>query len=99
MAEERVVRFSKRGQVTLWEIIEYFDEHSLKAGDHFLEKVTLRLEVLKKYPESGLKSLKRKGIRSVQIDKRRRLYYRYSDDEIIVIFFWDSKMVPTKNPF
>ena len=58
-----------------------------------------RLEILKRYPEIGRKSRKRKTIRMVRVDKYRQLFYRIKGKKLIVVFFFDGRQHPDKNPY
>ena len=81
------------------EVVTYlFDHYSEGAIDRFDARFTRKLNLIRKQPECGHPS-SIEGVRSVTIGGRHRLYYRYHNDTICLIFLWDNRKDPKKNPF
>ena len=69
-----------------------------KSVDDFLAKMERKMEQLCKYPDSG--HLTRfKTVRRVRIGKHNSFYYRVSGSKLIILFIWDGRMEPEKNPY
>lgn len=69
-----------------------------KAVDNFLDKMYAKLEQISNYPETG--HLTRfKTIRRIKVGKYNHLYYRIQGSKIIILFVWDGRQNPGKNPY
>jgi plasmid stabilization system protein ParE len=84
----------------LQSILTYLQEEvSETSAKNFAKKVFERIEVLKKYPEVGRISKKRKEVRLVNIGKRYHMYYRLQGPRLVIVHFFDTRQHPRKNPF
>lgn len=81
------------------ELIGYLkDEFSEDTAQKFIKKVSAKLSQVAHYPESGHATLF-KTIRRIKIGKYNSFYYRISGAKIIILFIWDSRIDPDKNPY
>ncbi len=81
------------------EVIQYLKvEFSESTAEKFVHKVTEKTELLTQYPESG-QATRYKTIRRKKIGRYNYLYYRISGTIIIILFIWDGRMNPEKNPY
>ncbi len=81
-------------------IIDYNTEnYSEKVASDFINKVIDRLNILSRYPDIGRKSKKKENVKFYKIDKDRDLYYRIDEDNLIVIYIFDTRQDPNKNPY
>lgn len=72
---------------------------NLKVADDFLKIFTEKVNLLTKNPKIGKPSLKVKGIRSIQITKHNRLYYRATKHVIIIVTLFDNRQNPATNKY
>ena len=80
-------------------LVQYLrDEFSEATAQKFVEKVTAKMALLERYPESG-QSTRFKTIRRVKIGKHNTFYYRTTTTKVIVLFVWNSRQDPGKNPY
>jgi plasmid stabilization system protein ParE len=75
-----------------------FEHYSVTAVERFNDDIDRRLARLEKQPYSGRPS-QIEGVRYVLLRKRWHLYYRFHATTLYVVFLWDSKQNPNKNPF
>jgi len=64
----------------------------------FAKDVKKALTIIGKYPESGREVLKRRGVRYRKIEKHLNIYYKIKDN-IVVVFLFDTRQDPNKNPY
>jgi plasmid stabilization system protein ParE len=95
----RRIVWNKRALEKFDEIVDYLGENfSEKAASNFVRKVFDRLDILSRYPEIGRKSKKNKNIQFHKIDKNRDLYYRVDGEKLIIVYIFDTRQNPEKNP-
>lgn len=96
----KTIIWTKKALGKLDEILGYLEnESSEESASRFFQIVLDKLEVLSRYPEIGRKSKKKKTIRFQKIDKNRNVYYRIEGKKLIVIYFFDTRQHPDRNPF
>ena len=100
MAEKtKIIRWNDRPQRQLKAILAYLvDNYSLTTAEKFLSKVESKLEQIQRYPESG-QPTKYKSVRRLRFDKHHSIFYRMHGRKIFVVFIWDSRQHPNKNPY
>ena len=83
------------------EITLYFRENigSQQAADNFSDTLFEKLEVLKKYPESGRLVKYRKTIRYVTIQKHYKIFYRTIGSTMHIAAVFDTRQDPYFSPF
>jgi plasmid stabilization system protein ParE len=69
-----------------------------KAVDNFLDKMYAKLEQVSNYPEIG-RPTRFKTIRRIKAGKFNHLYYRIHGSKIFILFVWDGRQDPGKNPY
>lgn len=62
----------------------------------FSKKVFEFLDILSEFPEIGTIENETKGIRGFNIIKQVNLFYRISDNKIILLNFFDNRQNPKK---
>ena len=96
---ERVIIWKDQPLERLRQIANYLiEEFSASSADKFLDKVAAKVDRIAAYPESG--HLTRfKTVRRVRVDKYHSLYYRPQGRKIFVLYLWDGRQDPKKNPY
>lgn len=96
----RQIIWTKQALGKLHEIILFLqNEVSLQAAINFNKKISEKLDLLKKYPEAGRPSKKKKTARFVLIGKHHRMFYRKQGQKIIISYFFDTRQHPSKSSF
>jgi len=91
--------WSKAAKVIFDDIYDYLDyEFSENTAEKFAANVNERLRLISNYPESGRLTVKKRNVRMAKIDKYRVLYYKVKDT-IIVLYLFDTRQDPRKNPY
>ena len=86
------VILKKRFNNKLTKLLEYLEkEWGQKAAIDFLSKLDKRIEVLKQQPFVGKSSEKKPEVRAISITKRNRLYYKFSNNAIIILNLFDTR--------
>jgi plasmid stabilization system protein ParE len=94
------VRWNNLATSSLSQIAEYLEsEVSDESATRFVNLVYDKIDVLKKYPEMGRRAPKTKTIRFIKIDKNRRMYYRKNGTTLHIVWFFDTRQDPSKNPY
>lgn len=94
------VVWTKRAIIRFDEIVNYLeDEVSEESANNFVNNVYSLIDKLKKYPEIGRRSIRRKTVRQYRIDKYRKLYYRKYGKKLIIVYVFDDRWNPMTNPF
>ena len=94
------VRWNKSATSSLSQIAEYLERKaSEETAIRFVNLVYDKIDMLKKYPEMGRPAAKTKTVRFVKIDKYRRIYYRKNGTTLHIVWFFDTRQDPTKNPY
>ena len=94
------VRWNKSATSSLSQIAEYLaHEVSEETAIRFVNLVYDKIDILKKYPEMGRPATKTKTVRFVKVDKNRRMYYRKNGNTLHIVWFFDTRQDPAKNPY
>ncbi len=92
--------YKKRFSNKLIKLLNYLEkEWSQEVAANFLGKLETRIDTLKKHPFVGKSSLKKPGIRAILITKHNRVYYKISNNKIIIINLYDTRANPMRNPY
>jgi len=77
------------------DIFEYWNEHigSSEYSQKLNRLIENRLEISKIYPNAGL-ATNQKNIRFHLIDNHYKLFYKITEEYIIVMRFWDTRQDP-----
>jgi plasmid stabilization system protein ParE len=94
------VIYKKRFSNKLTKLLQYLTKHwSQKVAIEFLSKIDSRIDTLKQQPFVGKPSETKPEVRSILITKHNRLYYKFSNNKIIVINMYDTRKNPVKNSY
>ncbi len=74
-------------------------EWPLPVAEKFVETIEKRIEVLSRFPNIGIASLKDASVRSIILTKHNKLYYRSNRDKIEILNIFDTRQNPEKNLF
>ena len=74
------------------------DEFSHETAEKFAKKVSIKSDLIASYPDSGHPT-RFKTVRRVKIGKHNSFYYRAAGSKLIILFIWDGRMEPEKNPY
>ncbi len=81
------------------EIIRYLkEEFSEAVAARFVRNVTEKTGLLAHYPESG-HTMRFKTVRRKKIGRYHSFYYRVAGAKVIILFIWDGRMDPERNPY
>lgn len=74
-------------------------EWSDQAAEIFNRKILTVIEKINRYPTIGKKSSRYDNVRSILVTRHNRLYYRVSDNDIILLELVETKQHPQKNKY
>jgi len=81
-------------------MVDYLEnEVSLTSAQNLVRAVNMALKQLKGYPTIGRTSPVNDKVRFVLIGRNRRMYYRIKGKKLIVIFLFDTRQDPKKDPY
>ena len=81
-------------------IIEYLlDEWNQRVAESFVKKVYDTLDTLAEFPGIGTIEHKEKGIRGFTIVKQINIFYKVSDNKLIILNFFDNLLSLGKKRF
>jgi len=69
-----------------------------KVAFAFDQKTIDFLELLKIFPEMGVKEVQEKQIRSFLLTHQTRIFYRIKQEHIVVLTFFDTRQHSNKRP-
>ncbi len=96
----KTVRWNNTASLSLSQLAEYLEEEvSYDFAIRFVSLVYAKIDKIKKYPEIGRLAPKTKNIRFINIDKKRRMYYRKQGSILHIVWFFDTRQNPDKNPY
>ena len=82
------------------EVVNYLLKNwPVKVAEDFIAKMERRIYILSGQPFIGIASEKKPMIRSIQITKHNRLYYRIVNNTIELLNLFDTRKDPEKNPY
>lgn len=94
------IRWRKKALQFVKENAHYLEqEFSRQAADNFVDAVTKAIEKAEKNPETYRKATKTKSVHYINVDKKRKMFYRLSGKILIISAFFDSRQDPKKSPF
>jgi len=89
--------WSKRASLKFDQIISFLlVEWGEKSAKEFFIKVFEFLETLSEFPEIGSIENKEKNIRGFTIVKQVTVFYRITNDKILILLFFDNRQNPKK---
>ncbi len=94
------IKWNKRAKNNFDKIIEYlilsFGEIKAKQ---FVRRSYSIIELLAEFPELGSLEEKEKKIYGILITQHNRLFYRITEQEIILLNFFDTRQNPNKEKY
>ncbi|GLR18256.1 type II toxin-antitoxin system RelE/ParE family toxin [Portibacter lacus] len=92
--------WNKRALNNFNKILDYL-EHSFgeQTAKSFVVRSYNIIEQLSENPNLGSLELKAKNIRGILISKHNRLFYRLTEEEIILLNFFDIRQKPKKKKY
>ena len=92
--------FKKRFSNKLVKLLEYLEKHwGNQVATDFLIKLDKRSATHKLQPFIGKPSEKNPAIRTILLSKQNRLYYKCSNNTVIILNMYDTRINPKKNPY
>lgn len=92
--------WTENAREDLKEIVNYLQEEwSHHIAEEFIVELYLKLELIRKYPNTGKASQNIQSIRRILITKHNALYYMVNETELILLDFFDTRQNPEKNLF
>lgn len=88
---------------TAWEqyqqMTAYMVEHySIETAERFTDKLLYKIERAMKYPDTGTPS-RVPEVRYMKVTKYRAFFYRFQGQTLYIVFMWDARQNPRKNPY
>ncbi len=94
------VVYKKRFINKLIGLLQYLEkEWNEKAAVDFLIKMDQRIETIRSQPFIGKVSALKPNVRTTLITRHNRLYYKFSNNQIIILNLYDTRKNPKKNPY
>ena len=95
----RRVRLTKRASRALTEILVHLENNfGNLVAKRFLKRTYSFFDILIDFPQIGTIEDKSKEIFGFVIEKPIALFYRFNEQEIIILNFFDNRMNPQKRP-
>ena len=89
--------FSSRSKLQLDSLLDYLEiRFSVSSKKKFVLKLDKVIVIIQNDPVTFPKSNNDKAIRKCVISKQTTLYYRYNNQEIRLLAFFDTRQNPTK---
>lgn len=94
-----IVKWSAQAEQRFIEILSFLENNlSLRAAQKFHLSLWNALMKIQKYPTTGKPSARINGVRSMKIDRYRRVFYLLDEpaDTIIILDVFDNRQDPKK---
>ena len=86
------VIYKKRFIVSFAKVLDYLENNwDTKTANNFYILVTEKINHLKLYPQTGSHSHKFKNLRTLSVTKHNRIYYKITNNRIIIINLYDTR--------
>lgn len=93
------ISLTKRAERNYYSIKEYvIQEWGEQVAETLEQKIIAFLDLLEIFPEIGVLEISDKEIRSFQLTKHIRIFYRIKGQELIILAFFDVRQSPSKKP-
>lgn len=90
--------FKKRFRNKLEKLLVYIaKEFGLAIAKRLSMQLEKKFDTFQKPLFIGANSTSIKGVRSIQLGKQNRIYYRFEKDKIIVLNMYDTRIIPVRN--
>jgi plasmid stabilization system protein ParE len=96
----KTIVWTKRANQSLNRIIAYLEkEWGHKVTSAFVQQTHGIIELLAQRPELGTLEVADLGIRGFPITKHNRLFFRYTENELVLLNFYDTRSGRTRKRF
>ena len=93
----RKIKLTKKADDRFDEIVDYLNKKFGKTtAVRFIERTYSFFDIIIDFPNIGTVEDREKGIYGFVIEKPVTIFYRYTDNEIIILNFFDNRMNPKK---
>ncbi len=94
------IHFNPKSENKIIRLKKYIlQEWGIRAVDKFDFDLSEKLELLYKYPSSGILEEPEREIRSFIFKKHLRVFYRYTNAKLIVFDIFDERQNPNERPY
>lgn len=91
----RKVRLTIKADKKFDEILEYLDkEFGKPSTNKFIERTYSFFDLIIKHPQIRRIEDKEKGIYGFVLEKPITIFYRYTHQEVVILYFFDTRMNP-----
>ena len=92
--------WSKRADKKFDKILEYLSEEwGERVTRNFVKKVYSFLEILSEYPEIGTIENEENGIRGFTVVKDINIFYKVTEERVVLLDLFDNRQNPEKKRF
>ncbi len=96
----KTVIFDLEVVLQIQETAEYIEEAFGKnVADKFVNGIFEKARSLSHFPEKGMRSKRFPEVRSIKVSKYNRLYYKVEANEVLVLYLFDQRQDPQKDPY
>ena len=98
MAHQIVIK--KRFVVKVERVFNYLKtDWSIDVAEKFIFRLQLTLHNLSQQPKAGKALNDKSNIRSFLITKHNKIYYKITEEQIIILNMFDTRINPNRNPY
>ena len=91
------IKWNTRAEKSFRKIVEYLDmSFGERTTQNFVQRTFSIIDILSEFPEIGTLELKDKNVRGFVITRHNTLFYRYTNRELILMNFFDTRQDPKK---
>jgi plasmid stabilization system protein ParE len=96
----REIVWTKRANYKFNTILEYLElEWGERVTRNFIKRTYDIIQLISENPELGTLENQERNIRGFLLTKHNRLFYRFTDTELIVLNFFDTRSGPKRIKF
>jgi len=100
MATKPTIIWDKEAKKTYLKTLEYLaKEFSLQSAENLIEAIEQATERIRDYPTSFRQSSIDPNVRFILVGRNRRLYYHFGGNTIRIIYLFDTRQNPNKDPY
>ena len=93
----RKIKLSRRSLHKLEKLLDYLEkEWSAKVKEDFIEKFDKAVKIIQNNPLTFQKSEIVKGLHMCIISKQTTVYYRFDDECVYIVTFFDNRQNPDR---
>lgn len=93
----RKIVISKTAKKKIELLLDYLLENwNEKVKSDFIKKLDRRIQIIQNNPESFPQSETKTGLHKCVISKQTTLFYRFTDNNIVIVTIFDNRQNPEK---